>query len=322
MLPGPTAMSTSRFPRPGAFAATPSRALGPPSPALLLILLAALLAGCSTPTSRLRALADEQGFERSSARAGGFSLTVFDNDVAPVDGVLHVYLEGDGTPWRHRTVIMPDPTPRRSLMLGLMALDPGASVYVGRPCYNGTYAEPGCDNRLWTSDRYSEAVVSSMTSVVRRRAALVGASRVRLIGHSGGGALALLIAERIASVDAVLTVAGNLDTDAWTTHHGYSPLYGSINPARRAPLAPRVREWHLLGESDPVIPPALVADYLARREAAVAVRLPGFGHGCCWARVWPAVLRAFGANRVDALPGAPAVRRPQAGASAAISRAG
>ena len=306
-----------------------------------LALLVVALAGCSTPTSRLRALADEQGFERASVRAGGFAHTVFDNGAPVADGVLHVYLEGDGTPWRHRTVIMPDPTPRRPLMLALMALDPDASIYVGRPCYNGTYAEPGCDERLWTSDRYSERVVASMTAVVRRRAARAGATRVRLFGHSGGAALALLIAERLPSVDAVLTLAGNLDTDAWTAHHGYSPLYGSINPALRPPLADRVRQWHLLGERDPVIPPTLVGDYLARHGGAVAVRLPGFGHGCCWRGVWPGVLRALARDRADELPGVPMTSRPgpsapraappaapalsspgQAGPRAAISRAG
>ena len=274
-------------------------------PVLLLLLVSLALVGCSTPTSRLRALAEDQGFARTAVRADGYSHTVFENG-APVKGAtLHVYLEGDGTPWRHRTVIMPDPTPRRPLMLSLMALDGAASVYVGRPCYNGTYAEPGCDNRMWTSDRYSERVVSSMAEVVRRRAIGAGARRVRLFGHSGGAALALLIAERVEAVDAVVTLAGNLDTEAWTAHHGYSPLHGSINPARRPPLGLRVREWHLLGERDPVIPPGLVAGYLERRERAVAVRLPGFGHGCCWKGIWPRVLRALEEDAPETLPGVP-----------------
>ena len=278
---------------------------GPHALAGTLLVLASILSGCATPTSRLRALAHDQGFARESVRAGGYEHTVFDNGAPAAGATLHVYLEGDGTPWRHRTVIMPDPTPRRPLMLALMALDDAASVYVGRPCYNGTYAEPGCDNRMWTSDRYSERVVSSMAEVVRRRAIGAGARRVRLFGHSGGAALALLIAERVEAVDAVVTLAGNLDTEAWTAHHGYSPLHGSINPARRPPLGLRVREWHLLGERDPVIPPGLVAGYLERRERAVAVRLPGFGHGCCWKGIWPRVLRALEEDAPETLPGVP-----------------
>ena len=276
-------------------------------------------------------------------RAGGFSHTVFDNG-APVvdDGVLHVYLEGDGTPWRHRTVIMPDPTPRRPLMLGLMALDPDASVYVGRPCYNGTYAEPGCDNRLWTSDRYSERgrVEHDERGAPPRRAGR-GAARVRLFGHSGGAALALLIAERLpTAVDAVLTLAGNLDTDAWTTHHGYSPLYGSINPAGRAPLAParaRVAPARRARPGDPARPrrrlpraprdrgggaraglrPRLLLGRASGPRAARARREPRrrAARRCRPGRRWTPVRTPARVRRRLA-------PRPQAGASAAISRAG
>ncbi len=284
---------------------------------LILVALALVLGSCATPTSKLRALANEAGFERASVRASGYVLTVFSNAAPVTDGVLHVYLEGDGTPWRHRTVIMPDPTPRRPLMLGLMGLDPTAAIYVGRPCYNGTYNESGCDNRMWTSDRYSTRVVDSMAAVIRGRAALVGARSVRLFGHSGGGTLALLIAERLERVDAVVTVAGNLDTEAWTTHHGYSPLRGSMNPARRVPLPGRVRQWHLLGGDDAVIPPTLVGRYLASVPNAVAVRLEGYGHGCCWGNAWPRVLRALADDEPAELPGErvlPAL--PQAGGEA------
>jgi hypothetical protein len=36
--------------------------------------------------------------------------------------VLHVYLDGDGTPWDGNTAAV-DPTPRNTLVLGLMRLD-------------------------------------------------------------------------------------------------------------------------------------------------------------------------------------------------------
>ena len=52
-----------------------------------------------------------------------------------------------------------------------------------------------------------------------------------LIGYSGGGVLAMLLAEQFPATQAVVTVAGNLDTDAWAIEHGYSPLRGSLNPA-------------------------------------------------------------------------------------------
>ena len=49
---------------------------------------------------------------------------------------------------------------------------------------------------------------------------------VTFVGYSGGGVLAVLIAERLDNVAGVITVGANLDTDAWTEHHGYLPLTG------------------------------------------------------------------------------------------------
>jgi len=265
-----------------------------------------VLGGCASPTSRLHELADGQGFDRSRVTVDGFRHTVFANR-QPLDaGTLHVYLEGDGSPWRHRTLIMADPTPRQPLMLRLMGEDRRAAVYIGRPCYNGTSTQPGCDNRLWTSDRYSPTVIASMSGVMRREMSRRGATRVRLFGHSGGGALALLIAEGFEQITRdVVTVAGNLDTEAWTRHHRYTPLHGSLNPAARTPLPQAVRQWHLLGQRDAVIPPMLVADFLEAQPGAVVRVFPGYSHGCCWQRSWPAVLDAVVSGRSERLPGWP-----------------
>ena len=275
------------------------------------------LVACAGPTDRLRAFAAERGFERRTLVADGFSLTVFENavsagrpghpsDTGPGDvpgDILHVYLEGDGTPWMYRVLVTPDPTPRRPLMLGLMALDRMPAVYLGRPCYNGASRDVGCDSVLWTSGRYSTAVVDSMAEAVRAllRRHRVGA--VRLFGHSGGGALALLLAARVPETVDVVTIAGNLDPDAWTAHHGYTPLRESLNPAREPPLAAGVAQWHLVGGEDTVVPPALVRPFVERQPNASGALFPSFGHGCCWARIWPGVLRAVVRERPALLPG-------------------
>lgn len=285
--------------QPGRFDVVPVRRVLLP----IWILAVLALSGCASPTTQLRELASRQGFDRSRVTVNGFRHTVFMTPPAERADVLHVYLEGDGSPWRHRTMIMADPTPRSPLMLRLMAKDTAAAVYVGRPCYNGSASDEGCSNRLWTSDRYSETVVASMTGVVRRLQQRAGAHTLRLFGHSGGGALAMLIAERLPAVSDVVTIAGNLDTDAWTDHHGYTPLYGSLNPARRAPLADSVREWHLVGERDTVIPPQLVNDFLQRRPRAESRQVAGYSHGCCWERSWRLILHAVTNDTPMRLPG-------------------
>lgn len=257
-------------------------------------------------------VAETQRFESYNIRSAGFQLKVYENSAAivspksvsaDVGGILHVYLEGDGTPWRNRVFIMRDPTPRSPLMLRLMAMDNQHSVYLGRPCYNGTSEDPECNNRLWTSGRYSDVVVASMSEAIREIAQRYRASDLRLFGHSGGGALAMLIAQRLPQVSNVITVAGNLDTDAWTQFHAYTPLYGSLNPAKQPRLRREVLQWHLVGGNDVNIPYPLVRSFIMGQPEASGILLQGFNHGCCWQTIWPAVLEAVASRDPKRVPG-------------------
>ncbi|NND92432.1 MAG: alpha/beta hydrolase [Granulosicoccus sp.] len=277
------------------------------------LLLALVLQSCASPSGKLDRLAKDQGFVRSTLVAGGFRLRVYQNTAAqlrasnrtlePESITLHVYLEGDGSPWRYRTIIMPDPTPRRPLMLRLMRQDAQPAAYLGRPCYNGTSLEDSCDNSLWTSGRYSLAVVQSMASGLRVLARQHRADRLWLLGHSGGGALAMLLAEQVPEVRRVVTVAGNLDTSAWTRHHGYTPLYGSANPADQVPYRRDLWQWHLLGGQDDVIPQQLVRPFIMRQSHASAFLIDRFSHGCCWLSIWPQVLVALEQDDPTQIPG-------------------
>lgn len=283
-------------------------------PVYVLLLFVCLLAGCASPAGRLQDIAARHDFASERLRANGFDMAIFSNVAyrtkAPMagaeqrrDDVLHVYLEGDGEPWKWKVLVMPDPTPRRPLMLGLMALDPLPSVYVGRPCYNGRARDAGCSDTLWTSERYSETVIASMTDAVRALAVRRGATSLRLFGHSGGGTLAMLIAARLPATRDVVTVAGNLDPDAWTRHHGYLMLRGSLNPASEPALGAHIRQWHLLGGADRVVPPQIVRPYIEAQASAMGVDFPTFTHGCCWRRVWPDLLKAVIEDDPERLPG-------------------
>lgn len=275
-----------------------------------MFLVCAFLQACATPAAKLTDYAFSQGFERSTVNVGGFDLLVFANQAIRQhksldsdDSVLRVYLEGDGSPWKHRTIIMADPTPRSPLMLRLMTLDKNTAVYLGRPCYNGTSSEPECNNSLWTSARYSEPVVHSMASGIRALARQYNTRDIWLFGHSGGGALAMLLAERLSAVSRVVTLAGNLDTDAWTSHHRYTPLYSSLNPAKAKPLRSEITQWHFIGGIDSVIPPQLLQPVIMQQAAASGFLLPSFNHGCCWQRVWPSILQGLEKNSDANLPG-------------------
>jgi pimeloyl-ACP methyl ester carboxylesterase len=145
--------------------------------------------------------------------------------------------------------------------------------------------------------RYSEAVVSSMaaalTTVLRAR----GDKRILLIGYSGGGVLATLLTRRVDNVVAVITVGANLDVAGWANAHRYTPLAGSLDPARLRPASATqtlIPELHYVGSDDAVVPPALLHGYARNRPGVQVIEWPGFGHVCCWVDVWPQVLARVG----------------------------
>ena len=252
------------------------------------LLALSLLQACASPAERLRSRADAMGFSHQTLHANGFALEAFSNTGSKPGPVLHVYLEGDGRPWASLNRVSADPTTRNPLMLNLMALDRKPSLYLGRPCYNGHAQDGGCSPLLWTHRRFSPEVVGSMADALEAFLRGRGPSGLVFIGHSGGGALALLLASHFPQTLAVLTVAGNADITAWADLHGYSRLQGSLNPADYPSVG--FAEYHYLGGQDPIIPPSLFLPVLRQRPNAQVTTLPGFDHVCCWESVWPEIL--------------------------------
>lgn len=260
-----------------------------------------LLSSCATPTEHFDELALRFGFRRELVRGVQFDHVTYRN-VAAGD-LLHIYLEGDGLPWLRRTIIAADPTPRQALMLELMALDKAPSLYLGRPCYHGLAQSPPCSAELWTSRRYSLEVVESMAAALNNILARTDYAGLVFIGYSGGGALAMLLAERFSQTCAVLTIAANLDTAGWTSHHGYSPLQGSLNPATRPPLPSRIKQLHFIGGQDENILGDLILPVVKSQLGAAFVVFESFDHTCCWRAEWPAILvhlcRLVGKQKCD-----------------------
>lgn len=260
-------------------------------------LAAWLLAGCAaTPAARYESEAAARGLLARERTGAPFVHRVYAKPGAGV-GPLHVYLDGDGRPAASPRLVAADPTPRERVVLDLVAADPGPALVIGRPCYHLTRPDPTCHPALWTTHRYAPEVLASLVAVIDAELAQAPDRPVVLVGYSGGGALAMLLAPRLARLDAVVTIAANLDTEAWTRHHGYAALTGSLNPATAPPLAARIRQLHLAGAADEVVPPALVRAGLRRQPAAELRVLEGFDHACCWARAWPGILAELRTRR-------------------------
>jgi len=257
-----------------------------PVVALLLFVSAA----CASPASDFARRVTALGLAEGRVNGDPFDHLVLRNR-EPAGHRLHVYLEGDGTPWLAGLPAR-DPTPRKPLALALMAQDPTASVYLGRPCYHGIVGASSCPDTLWTSERYSETVLASMAAAIRRIVAMEGVEEVVWFGYSGGGSLAVLLASRLPRSVAVITVAANLDIDAWADLHADSRLLGSLNPARQPPLSNRVVQIHYAGGRDRLVPSDIVRRGVTGEGRLVVV--PEFDHVCCWAANWPQILSEVG----------------------------
>jgi len=173
---------------------------------------------------------------------------------------LTVVIEGDGAGWFNPRWPPADPTPERSQALALAAHLPGAVAYLARPCQ----FEQGkaCRAEHWTSRRFAAELVGALDGALDALKRESGATKLRLVGHSGGGVMAVLLAQRRDDVGAVLTLMAPLDLAAWTEALALSPLAGP-DPGRLPPL--RVPAIHVAGGKDDIVPAALVARHVERK---------------------------------------------------------
>jgi len=201
-----------------------------------------------------------------------------------------IFIEGDGIPWvAHGTRIASDPTPIHALAYNLYKQTPHAAWYVTRPCYNHV-KDSKCSPKTWTDARYSEEVVSSMVSAVTSNLRSHPSNKLVLVGYSGGGTLAVLMAPHIPQVAGVVTIAGNLDIDAWTHLHGYQPLNKSLNPSSFDELT--IPHVAMIGERDTNIPLSSISGYLQSHPHTIVKTIANYDHVCCWEENWPALLDA------------------------------
>ena len=260
----------------------------------LALLLGVTLAACATPGERFDRRAAALGLQSTRLPGEAFEHRAWFADTPPGAATLHVYVEHDGTPWARIDRVSEDPTPRTPFALELMAKDSGPRLLLGRPCHFEPRADPACDPLVWTQRRYSQDVVASMVAALRGFLSAHPHRDVVLIGYSGGGTLAWLMAARIPETTGVVTIAANLDVDAWTRLHDYSPLSGSLNPASAPPLAPAIDQRHYVGGRDDNVPPSVVKSFARRHPGARVIEIAEFDHVCCWIERWPELLAGMG----------------------------
>ena len=253
------------------------------------------LAACSTNGTRIDRLARSAGLQKQIVRGTAFSHVVYEKTSSRAER-LFVFLEGDGAPWG-TSGMQPalDPTARYAMALRLMMKTEATSIYVARPCYQDQLSS-GCTAERWTFGRYAADIVDSMVAVISSESSKLQAKELVIVGYSGGGVLATLVAERMQAVAAVITIGANLDIDAWTKYNGNLPLSLSLNPARSERAHPWP-EFHFSGANDKVVPDETAARYFQKYPQAQHFVIADADHVCCWESDWPGMLQRLELDR-------------------------
>lgn len=169
-----------------------------------------------------------------------------------------------------------DPTPTDPIGLKLALADRSAAtlVYLARPCQ---YANPmgrSCRPLLWTAARYGDEILDATDERLDEILAPLVPREVTLVGFSGGGVVASLLAARRDDITRLITVAAPLDIDAWTQAQDVSPLLRSSSPMDVVDALRSLPQDHFLGLQDERVPP----DVIERFDRALGDEAPSRVH--------------------------------------------
>lgn len=253
-----------------------------------------VISGCAalqSPAERADTQAKAGHFQPVAALAGpvrAWLRASLSADAPRSSPELTVYIEGDGAEWRGKYRPPSDPTPDNALTLRLALREPGTPVaYLGRPCqYLDHDTLSQCPPRLWIGARYGEQALDLMNAAIDVLLRVASAQRVRLVGYSGGGAMAALLAARRSDVTCLVTVAAPLDTDAWTTAIEVSPLAESVNPLSQVARIAGIAQTHIAGAADKMVPVRTLRRFTSALPAPDVSVIDGFDHDCCWVLNW------------------------------------
>lgn len=262
----------------------------------ILISLSFLFAGCVSVDSRTEAtrIASTAGLNSENIPTRSFVIATWGRFTPPVNSI-RVYIEGDGFAWKSRTQPSDDPTPHQPTGLKLAAADPGQNVlYLARPCqFIGPPLPATCQVNWWTNDRFSAVVIDTMNEALEVFASRYPGAKLDMVGYSGGGNIAALLAARRKDVRSLRTVAGNLDVAWVNTMHNVTPMPNAISAIDRAAELRTLPQIHYSGDADKTVP----VDVARRFQQVVGgncIRVEvvsGMTHSADWAAIWPQLLK-------------------------------
>ncbi len=263
---------------------------------LPILLLTAIITGCNT--SRFNAgktadrLAQKHEFTKKLVKGGDFWFTTYQK-ISDPSGPKVIYIEGDGKIMANRYAISDNPTPTKPMLISLAFADPRPNVvYLARPCqYTPMEVNSQCNNTYWTNKRYSEDSIEAINQAINK---ISSNDKFELVGYSGGGGVAVLIAARNKNTSSVLTIAANLDIDDFIKYHNAAPMVSSLNPIDYASAVKNVPQLHFSGGKDKIVPAFIGEKFTARITTGCARHeiIPEVEHDKYWQKYWDYILNS------------------------------
>lgn len=259
------------------------------------LILLFILSGCTTTLStkieQADLVASTAGFQKKLVKGGDFVITTYQR-ISDSNKPYVFYIEGDGSIVSGRS-ISDNPTPYNVMLLELATMDNRSNVvYVARPCqFTPMELNPQCMQDYWVDKRFAEEVVESINSVI---STISKNQPISLVGFSGGGGIAVLVAARNNHVKDMITIAGNLDIKNFSKYHEIYALKESLNPIDYAKQIRYIPQLHISGSEDKIVPGHIVADIYIKVSASDCVKgkvFSGITHTKGWKDVWKDVLR-------------------------------
>ena len=251
--------------------------------ALVLASLVVGALGCATPAERFAKRADTLGFARTVVQGDPFAHLVLRRGATAGD-LLHVYLDGDGSP-----MLAGVPSPIRPRVSHSSSSSWGstrsrASTWAGRAttaCGRGL-PRSGVDVSAVLRGGRGEPRDGRASSRPARRRAARRVDRPQRWWRARSPGRSARSRDRGAGHHRREPLARPLDD---RRRHG-APRW-LARPVAAPPLPAHAYERHYVGSRDAIVPPAVV---MAGAAPATVVVVEGYDHVCCWRVRWPSML--------------------------------
>lgn len=229
-----------------------------------ILLVGLLLSGCSWMTP------NPAGFVDKKIETEYLTLSVWEKEGIESGKPLRIYIEGDG-----------NPNPKDKIALYYAEEDTSKNViYLARPCQWSEDKICKTKPEIYQEYRFHPEIIREIEEVVLYLKNKYKAPSLELVGYDGGATIALNLATKM-NVKRVITIAGILDTNAYTRQNGFPEMKEVQNPADKLTALAEIPQIHYVGAKDAVTPKRTAERFVSKMQnpkSAVVKSVPGIGH--------------------------------------------